>query len=169
MSPPAVALTAGRVRLGTLALVLALGAAPRAAAAEPSAALASKMAPVLLRASMDAPDDTVIAWVEFADKGEQGPSDLVRRLEAARLALSSCVLARRLRAHVRPLVDYLDLPLEPSYLEAFAAQGLRPFGASRWFNRVAVRAPARRLAQLAEFPFIDRLVSVERMRRSADP
>src|SRR5262245_9976349 len=171
MSSSAVALTPGRLRLRTLALVLVgvAAMAPKPAAAEPTPAAAWKIAPALLRASTEAPEDTVAAWVEFADKGELGPGDLARRLEAARLALSPRALARRLRAHVRPLVDYLDLPIEPSYLQALEARGLRPYGASRWFNRVAVRAPASRVAGLADLSFVRSLARVERVRRSPDP
>ena len=159
----------GRPTLGVVALAFALATAPAPAYAGLPAGASAKLAPGLLRAAFEAPNDTVAAWVEFADKGELGPGDLARRLAAAEQALSPRARARRIRAHVRPLVDYLDLPLEPGYLEALTARGLRLYGASRWFNRVALRAPAGRLADLAGLGFVRQLTPVELMRRSADP
>jgi len=131
-------------------------------------AVATKVEPRLLRDFDEAPDDTVSAWIEFADKGEQGPGDLARRLASANQALSPRARARRARAHVEG-ANYLDLPIEPAYLDALHARGLTPYGASRWFNRVAVRAPARDVVNLAALTFIQHLVPVETMRRSPDP
>lgn len=141
---------------------------PSGAYAALTPAMATKVEPRLVRALDDAPDDSVSAWIEFVDKGEQGPSDLAHRLMATEQAMSARTRSRRARAHAAP-VDYLDLPLEPSYLAALRAQGLVPYGASRWFNRVAVRAPARQVVDLAAWPFVARLAPVETMRRSEDP
>jgi subtilisin family serine protease len=104
----------------------------------------------------------VSVWVAFRDKGEDGPADLARRLAEAEAGLEPRARARRLRAKVTPLVDYLDLPVYEPYVEALGARGLAPYGASRWFNRVAVRAPGSQLAPLAELPFVARLEPVER-------
>jgi subtilisin family serine protease len=141
---------------------------PNAALAALPSAMATKVEPRLLQDLGEAPDDTVSAWVEFADKGEQGPADLARRFAAAAQSMSPRARARRARAHVLP-ADYLDLPIEPGYLEALRARGLAPYGASRWFNRVAVRAPVREVVNLAAAPFVSHLLPVETMRRSADP
>ena len=130
--------------------------------------LASKVEPRLVRALEDAPEDTISAWIEFADKGEQGPFDLARRLDLAAQSISPRAKARRARAHAAS-VDYLDLPIEPAYLEALRSVGLAPYGASRWFNRVAVRAPARVVVDLARLPFVSRMAPVEVMRRSSVP
>jgi hypothetical protein len=104
----------------------------------------------------------VSVWVAFQDKGEKGPADLARRLAAAEAALEPRARARRLRAQVTPLVDYLDLPIHEPYVEALKAQGFATYGASRWFNRVAVRTDGSRLAGLAALPFVARLEPVER-------
>jgi hypothetical protein len=110
-------------------------------------------------------------WVEFVDKGEQGPADLARRLAQAERDLSPECRARRIRTGVRPLVDYLDLPLSPAYLQALEAQGLRPYGYSRWFNGVAVRAAGDPLARLASLDCVRRVspapLAAPRARRPA--
>jgi serine protease AprX len=134
-----------------------------------STALASKLDPRLLAQLQAHPGETVAAWVELADKGEQGPGDLAARLAAAEAALAPRARARRLRCGVHPLVDQRDLPLHGPYVEALKAAGLKPYGQSRWFNRVAVRADAEQLDRLAALPFVVRLGAVERMRRSFDP
>ena len=114
--------------------------------------------------------EPVAVWVEFTDKGATGPGDLVRRLAAAEAALTPEARHRREKAHVVPIVDELDLPLEPSYLHALEAEGYAYYGASRWFNRVAVRASGDRLARLGAFDFVRRVAPVElaQPRRSED-
>ncbi len=134
------------------------------AAAAPSPVLAIKLDPRALSVWQDAPDSTLSLWVEFADKGESGPDDLAFRLSQARRALSPRTLARRLRARVHPLVDYRDLPLHPAYLERVRALGVVPYGQSRWFNRVAVRAPLEVFEAVARLDFVQALSLVEHAR-----
>ena len=114
--------------------------------------------------------EPVPVWVEFADKGEQGPGDLAARLAAAEALLTPENRQRREIAHVQPLVDYLDLPLEPAYVRALEDAGYAVYGQSRWFNRVAVRAGGDRLVQLAGLSFVRRVAPVERaMPRQREP
>lgn len=137
-----------------LALLLA------ALLAQPARASVDRLDPRLAHAlTADSPE--VAVWVEFADKGVAGPGDLVRRLAEAEAALTPEARRRRERAHVRPLVDELDLPVEPAYLNALTDAGFAPYGVSRWFNRAAVRASGPALARLATFPFVARVSPVE--------
>ncbi len=133
-----------------------------------SPSLAAKLDARLLDDVIAAAPEPIPVWLAFADKGEHGASDLRSRLAAAEAALTPRALARRLRAHVSPLVDYLDLPVEPSYLADLEGRGLAVIAASRWLNRAAVRVPAARLSELAELPFVAGIAPVERMKRSAD-
>src|SRR5438034_8747815 len=110
--------------------------------AAPSPGDARKIDSRLLSRSLATPAEIVPAWVHFVDKGEQGTADLARRLAAAERSLSPRNRARRLKAGVNPLVDELDLPVCPDYLDQLRAAGFRPFAVSRWFNRAAVRVPA---------------------------
>jgi len=136
----------------------ASGAAPAGAAA----AAAAKLDPRLLPALSVVGAEPVSAWVTFGDKGEAGPGDLARRLAEAEAALDPHARARRERAGVTPLVDYLDLPVHPPYLESLRALGLKPYGTSRWFNRVAVRATGGQLVALSGLSCVARLTPVER-------
>ncbi len=146
---------------GWAVLAALLLAVPAAGAAWPPEN-AQKLDARLLAVVAAGTTDSLPVWVEFQDKGEDGPAGLARMLADARAALAPRALARRLRAHVSPLVDYRDLPVSTPYLDVLVAHGMRPYGLSRWFNRAAVRIPPARLADLAALPFVQRLVPVER-------
>lgn len=113
--------------------------------------------------------EVIPVWVEFVDKGEGGPGDLAVRLAAAEAALTPRARARRERAHVTPIVDYLDLPMHQPYIDALAARGFQPYGASRWFNRVAVRAPGTRISEIASLDFVRAMAPVEKAIISREP
>jgi subtilisin family serine protease len=127
-----------------------------------------KIDPRLL-ASAAVADAPVPVWVRFADKGESGPADLAARLARAELGLVPRTRARRVRAHVRPLVDYRDLPVHAPYLEALHRLGYSTYGVSRWFNHATVRTRADRLGELASLPFVKRLEPVELAQRERPP
>ena len=147
-------------------LLLALVPASIARAGE--AAWPARLDPRLTAATASAAE--VPVWVEFADKGERGPADLAQRLAAAERALTPESRARRIRAHVVPLVDWLDLPLEPTYVQSLADAGFAVYGQSRWFNRVAVHAAGSRLRALAGLPFVRHVTPVElAMPRAREP
>jgi len=131
--------------------------------------LAAKLDGRLLSAALSGDPAPVAVWLHFSDKGEQGSADLLARLSAAEAALTDRARARRIRAHVSPLVSYDDLPVAPDYLRALEARGLTVVACSRWLNRAAVRVPGAGLADLAELPFVSRIVPVARVRRSAPP
>jgi serine protease AprX len=150
-------------RAGTLLALALLALVPtaRATALDPDAA--TRLDPRL--AARLADPSPVTAWVTFADKGERGPADLARRLAEAEASLTPASRARRLRAGMRPLVDYDDLPVCEAYLDDLRARGLAPYGASRGGNEVAVSVPGTRLAELARLPQVARLRPVERVER----
>ncbi len=147
---------------GVAALLLVSCLAGPAAAVALQGEPASKLDPRLWSALSAGEAEPVSAWVTFGDKGETGPGDLVRRLAEAGAALEPRARARRERAGVTPLVDYLDLPVHAPYVAAVRALGLAPYGTSRWFNRVAVRADGAQLAALAGLPCVAALTPVDR-------
>ena len=129
--------------------------------------LAAKLDGRLVSAALSDDPEKVAVWLTFVDKGEQGSADLMVRLAAAEAALTDRARARRIRAHVSPLVSYDDLPVATDYLRALDARGLTVIASSRWLNRVAVRVPGAALAGLAELPFVARIAPVARAHRSA--
>ena len=113
-----------------------------------------RLDPRLVPAAIAGGADTVAVFVRFADHGEQGPADLAARLAGAAAQLDPHARARRARAHVIPLVDERDLPVDPAYLSGLRALGCAPYAVSRWFNQAAVHVPAARLMALAHLPFV---------------
>jgi len=136
------------------------GAAGTAAAGETAALARSRLDPSLAAAARPGAEPVPV-WVEFVDKGERGPADLAERLAQAARDLTPEARRRRERAHVSPLVDWLDLPLESDYVRALQDLGFAPYGQSRWFNRVALRASGPPLEQLAALPFVRHVAPVE--------
>jgi subtilisin family serine protease len=164
-TPRNVALLTRRTRHALLALV---GVATLAFPCGASAARALQRLDPRLSSALVPGSDPVPVWVDFVDKGEQGSSDLQRRLGEAERRLTPESRARRIRAEVTPLVDYLDLPVEPAYLDALAGAGFGPYGASRWLNGCCVRTSGARLTALAELDFVAR-VSPAQLARTRRP
>src|SRR5580765_2505451 len=149
-------------------LCLSMLGLPRMGSAGTSAA-SLRLDPALAAAARQAPADTFAVWVTFRDKGEAGPSDLAARLAAAEAALTPRARARRLRTHVRPLVDERDLPVDPGYLSALEPSAGRPLAVSRWLNQAAFHVPGAGLPALAALPFVSQVSPVERVLRAPDP
>lgn len=142
--------------LPALLLAAALATTATALAATPASKLDPRLAPLLAAGAEPAP-----VWVEFADKGEAGPADIAAKLAAAESNLTPEARRRRERAGLKPLVDWLDVPLEARYVEELKARGFAPYGQSRWFNGCAVRVSGAALANLAALPFVRALAPGE--------
>ena len=145
--------------LGTLIVSLVAAGPSRGTVTGPPVG-ASRLDPRLAQAVLPGAEPVAV-WVEFVDKGEQGPADLAERLAAAERGLTPENRHRREKAHVQPLVDYLDLPLEASYVRALEDAGYAVYGRSRWFNRVAVHASGAALERLGLLGFVRRVAPVE--------
>jgi subtilisin family serine protease len=145
------------MRLPALLLAaLAVGLVPATGFAAPAARLDPR-----LTSATQPGARPVAVWVEFGDKGEAGPRDLAERLGAAERALTPDARRRREKAHVSPIVDWLDLPIEPAYVRALSDAGYDVYGQSRWFNRVAVHAAGEQLLRLEQLPFVRVVTPVE--------
>jgi subtilisin family serine protease len=161
---------AGAARVaGLVLLALHSGGLPaRAQSVAITPENAPKLDPRLMEKAAAGTSLSSPVWITFADKGETGPSDMAAAIAQARLELSPRCLARRRRLGIEPLVDERDVPLYAPYVEELRRRHLVPFATSRWFNRVAVEVPDRRLGEVAALPFVARLHPVERARRMRD-
>ena len=150
---PGIASAGAATRPGQVADGNPRGLASATTAASRWPSLAAKLDPRLLDVVAAGASEPIPVWLAFSDKGERDASDLAARLAVAEAALTPRARARRLRAQVRPLVDYRDLPIAPDYLFELGQRGLGVVAFSRWLNRAAVRVPAARLAELAGLPW----------------
>lgn len=147
--------------LRALLLVVVLSPAVTLASATAAGMPARSRLDPRLAAALAAGSPPVPVWIEFADKGETGPADLAARLAEAERSLAPETRRRRERARVQPIVDWLDLPLEPGYVRAIEARGHQVYGRSRWFNHVAVRTSGPELEALASLGFVRRVRPVD--------
>ncbi len=139
-----------------LVVAAALAGAGPASGSAVTTKLDPRLEPLLAAGAGPAP-----VWVSFADKGEQGPADLAAKLAAAEANLTPEARRRRERAGMRPLVDWLDLPIDARYVGALKAAGFAPYGQSRWFNGCAVRTSGADLARLAAMSFVRSVTPAE--------
>jgi len=97
-------------------------------------------------------------WIFFADKGIER-TVLPKALDDSRSALDAHTRWRR--AKVLPnLVDELDLPVAPCYLEAVSSCGAHLRFTSRWLNAVSVEADAGTLERICDLPFVRKVQPV---------
>ncbi len=183
-------MTHSALRTGFVATILAglsvLGSPTHSSAADPIsiAKQPERTARNLARWQADALPNRV--WVYFTDKGFTDHDQLPDRLRNAELQMAPKAKLRRIlraslgstpsasnprspgpeSAHDRDrfLVDYDDLPVAPSYVEALRDLGLTVHQQSRWLNAVSVQAFDRSalaaLRSAADLPFVRKLEPV---------
>lgn len=91
-------------------------------------------------------------WITFRDRGSSVQPSLA---DAKRLGISDHALWRR--SKVLPpdrLIDDLDLPVNPSYLEQLRSAGIVIRSTSRWFNAVSAELNPAQQASLSNYPFV---------------
>jgi subtilisin family serine protease len=129
----------------TLALLALLAPLQRAS---PAVKIGEHLAAVL---RMRAPDEPVVVWVTFADKGGNG---LLKPINPASLVTPRSLARRRNVLPEGHLVDQTDLPIEESYVSALVAAGATIRQRTRWFNAVSVAASSASIQMIARLPCV---------------
>ncbi len=143
------AMRVSRAHIAGAALITGVAMVTVARADQPSK-VTSRLSEALRAA---APNQTVRAWVYFADKAG-----------AAEVELSPRARARRERNRV--VVDHHDRPVAATYVREVARTGARVRHASRWLNAVSVEADAADIDALASLSFVRR---IDRVRAYREP
>lgn len=100
-------------------------------------------------------------WVFFTDKGLETEEKLERAYTLAESKLSPRSLKRR--SKVRgwgDLLDYTDLPVNSSYIEAIRKLGLEPIVVSKWLNAISVKASPEEIERIRKLPFVRKVQRV---------
>ncbi len=98
------------------------------------------------------------SWITFRDRGEQVEPSLA---DPRSLGISERALWRRSKVlPARMLVDELDLPVNPTYINQLISAGVVIRSTSRWFNAVSAELSSEQRVGLAKFPFIASLEPV---------
>jgi hypothetical protein len=110
-----------------------------------------------------APDDDVLVWVFFTDKG----SHEVLKAAVPANVVSPRSFQRRLKNRsFDDAVDYTDLPVERRYVERLAPFVMRVRQVTKWFNGVSVLATKAQIERLDALPFVARMELVTRFKRN---
>lgn len=104
------------------------------------------------------PNDHGLHLVEFTDK--QGtPFSVFRPHEF----LSAAALARRARMSV--VIDELDLPVNPTYVQQVLAMGVGLQNTSKWLNAIAIQTKdVHLLAKIDQLPFVQSVKPLGKVR-----
>ena len=103
-------------------------------------------------------EDSIKVWIFFTDKGVLSQQQYRLAKGTFRVSLSKAALRRRSKNRVQ--VDFLDLPVNQSYVDRVLEAGGRLRHRSRWLNAISLQIRPDKIDQIAEFPFVRRVKNV---------
>jgi serine protease AprX len=98
------------------------------------------------------PKDSVVVWVFFTDKGIFSQEKYQEAKTDFEDNSTGSALRRRLKNGVS--ADFLDLPVNQSYVHRLVSLGARLRHRSRWLNAVSAEIQAEKIEDVAELPFV---------------
>jgi serine protease AprX len=142
---------------------------------EPPSLVSPRESPVISTAlsrlmAESSSEDSIKVWVFFTDKGVFSQRQYRLAKGTFRASLSGAALKRRSKNRVQ--VDFLDLPVNQSYVDRLLEVGGRLRHRSRWLNAISLQIRADKIDQIAEFPFVrrvKRVASYERKPLEVEP
>ena len=92
-------------------------------------------------------------WITFHDRG---PAVSLGKADAASLGISERALWRRSKVlPAERLIDELDLPVNPSYIDQLRSRGITVRATSRWLNAVSAELTPDQRVSAAALPFVE--------------
>ncbi|OGC93715.1 MAG: hypothetical protein A2W25_06360 [candidate division Zixibacteria bacterium RBG_16_53_22] len=114
-------------------------------------------------------ESTIPVIVFFTDKGISGQVQYINALNLAQSTLSPSTLDRRLKSRGKEnILDFRDLPLSRSHIDAVLSTGAELRHELKWFNAISVYATGGQLAAIAAFPFVRYIKPVSYARMGAE-
>lgn len=101
-------------------------------------------------------DGRARVWVYFTDKGFTTPDGFAAAARVSADRLSARALSRRAKVG-RAAVEFIDLPLEESYVNQVREMGGQFRHRSRWLNAASFEVDLNRLDDIAALPFVHRI------------
>jgi len=109
-------------------------------------------------------------WVYFSDKPSAALPKAGDRQRLAEKLLSPRAIQRRLKVRSpQALIDFSDLPVDNSYVEALRQRGLEVVTLSKWLNAVSVLMSPEQVEWVKALPFVKRVTPVAKFRRGPQP
>jgi len=121
---------------------------------------AEPAAPAVMSPALDAgirrdPQASQRVWIFLTDKQTSDSSTLSAALASRRAALPAKTVARReLRGDRTPSLEFADLPVSTTYLDAIRATGAKLRHTSRWLNAQSADVTPEQLRAIAALPFV---------------
>jgi len=104
--------------------------------------------------SRKSPDDKIKVWVFFTDKGFfDRESYQSARIRAQKLFTAKS-LQRRAKVLKGELINFLDLPVHPPYVERIISLGAKLRHPSRWLNAASFEVSIGKIEQISLLPFV---------------
>jgi serine protease AprX len=109
------------------------------------------------------PTDSVAVWIFFTDKGIFSQEQYQQAKTDFENNITGFALRRRLKNGVS--ADFVDLPVNQSYVDQLEDLGARLRHRSHWLNAVSVEIQAGRIEKVVELPFVREIGKVAAFRR----
>lgn len=103
------------------------------------------------------PDDSIVVWVFFRDKGSLPASEVSARLREVAAGFEPEAVARRLKARPKEPFDEFDLPVYEPYVKALESEGVRFRAFSRWLNAASVETGRDEIDRIANLHFVSHI------------
>lgn len=111
------------------------------------------------------PDEQVVAWVYFTDKG---PNEALRNSVPLSVVSQRSLQRRQKARQPESIVDYSDLPVAQAYVDLVRPLVIRIRQHTKWFNGVSVVASKSQIIEVARLSFVRQVELVARFRRSPE-
>ncbi len=104
-------------------------------------------------------------WIYFKDKGDYKPGlNIDEGSDAYKIAMSGlsdkAIWRRRKVLGENKIVSYIDLPVNPEYIEKVKSLGVKPYAISKWFNAISVQVLKGKLDEIKKLPFVEKIEGV---------
>ena len=109
--------------------------------------------------------DNIRAWIYFTDKGVR-IDEYSRAIKAVQDRLNKESLKRRLAR--KGIIDYADIPVSGDYIGEIEARGGFLIRKSKWLNAASFMIARRDLENIAQLPFVQKVVPVAQYTGSAE-
>lgn len=119
-----------------------------------------------LKISESSPEDEILVWVYFNDKG----NNTNFYLNNPEFVVSRKSLDRRAKVlDKNNLLTFKDLPLNPNYISQVISKGFKVRWKSKWLNAVSGSANKYQLSEIEVLPFIKKLDVVYKLKSGNNP
>jgi hypothetical protein len=122
------------------------------------------ISPALIRfISRCSPQDSINIWILFTDKGIFSQELYQQAKSTFRNSIANSTLKRRLKNRVG--VDFLDLPVNPDYMDQVLKLGGRLRQRSKWLNAASIEVQVKAIEKMAQLPFVRQIKKVASFKR----